>query len=104
MASLTDFDAIQEKEYFIRFYAARNNEKYKVSRSRLIKGQSPIQKAVQDSYITMEELQDNKTKELQDQHQPNNSTSDWYSHHPKVSNNDDSAKQVAEEESKKKQK
>ena len=96
MASLTDFDAIQEKEYFIRFYAARNNEKYKVSRSRLIKGQSPIQQAVQDSYITMEQLQD--------QQQPKNSTSDWYSHLPEFANNDDSAKQVAEEESKKKQK
>ena len=93
MASLTEFEAIENKEYGIRYRAARNNEKYKVLRSRLSKGQSPIQQAVQDSYITMEELQKNKSKEFQDQQQP-----DWYSHLPEIANNDDFTKNVVEKE------
>jgi len=102
---LREFDAIKEKEYFNRYITEKNNEKYKVLRSRLSKGQSPIQQAVQDSYINMEQLQKNKAKEstltfsfvfsfrkeLQDQQQPKNLTSDEYS-------NDDFAKQIAEAE------
>ena len=112
MAFLKIFDDIQHKEYYDRFDAAKYNKAYTVTYthreedvySRLRNQspstkKSPIQQAVQDSYITMEELQKDKTRELQERQQPKNLTSDEYSNLPEIFNNDDFARQVAEAES-----
>ena len=66
---------LQRVKYYYCFYASKNNNVYTSSylrnQSTSIQ-KSPIQQAVEDSYIAMEKLQENKSHELQDQEQPEN--------------------------------